>query len=163
VLVAVVTASLLIVAGLPFLRVNFIAGRPEMLPPGSTARQVTEQAQRDFPGVSAEPIASSPRRRRAIRRWRQLRRSIVALGPPAGDGAAAAGPAATEIDLTPRGDPISDQNLRLMKHCARCRVRLPKLVAGSAAGSATSTRRSLLTCDRDRDPRADDGSRSCSR
>ena len=134
VLVAVVTASLLIVAGLPFLRVNFIAADQKMLPPGSTARQVTEQAQQDFPGVSAEPIrviAQAPSGDPGVA---QLRRSLVALGHTGPVTAPQRlGPDLTEIDLTPRGDPISDQNLRLLDRVRALHSPVPKLVAGSAA------------------------------
>src|ERR671937_2712489 len=54
--VALVTATLLVVFGLPFLRANFISADWHIAPPGSELRTVAETVERDFPTAATDPI-----------------------------------------------------------------------------------------------------------
>ena len=142
-IVAGATAAVLLLAGLPFLRVNFISADQKMLPAGSTARQVTEQAERDFPAASADPIrviAAAPAGDPAIAK---LRKSLAAL-----DGAGRVtqpqplGARLSEIDLSPARRPA--QRGQPPAGLPRPRTGQPRSASASRAAaraSATSTLR----------------------
>ncbi|HEV8152775.1 MAG TPA: MMPL family transporter, partial [Solirubrobacteraceae bacterium] len=71
-LVAGVTATALIVAGLPFLRIAFVPADAKMLPASSEPRQVADALERDCPAIGESPIR------------------VVAHAPPTRDAAVAA-------------------------------------------------------------------------
>jgi RND superfamily putative drug exporter len=134
ILVAVATASVLVLAGLPFLRVNFISADHRMLPAAATARQVTEQVQQDFPAVAGEPIRVIAQAPATAPDVTALRRSLAAL-PGAGGVTAPQqlGSRLSEIDMSPRGDPLNARNLELLKRVRNIQTPVRIKVAGSAA------------------------------
>ncbi len=135
-LVALVTATLLIVVGLPFLRVNFVSADYKMLPPGNEARLVSETLEREFPDAAADPIrvvASGPGATAAA--VRAYRAQLVAkVDAPVGPAQRLGGPENVwEIDVRAPGDPISDANVDRLRDVRDAGAPFDVNVSGSAA------------------------------
>ena len=136
--VAVATAAILIVAGLPFLRVTFVPTDAKMLPASSEARQVTEAIERDFPAAGQAPIRvvarARPAQEAAVRAYAERLRAVEGAGtvaPPR-----RLGPDTAEIDVLPPGDPVSQRNLDVMRAVRDVPAPVPVDVGGDAAAFA---------------------------
>jgi uncharacterized membrane protein YdfJ with MMPL/SSD domain len=133
--VALVTAGVLIVAGLPFLRVTFVPTDAKMLPASSEARQVTEAVERDFPAAGQAPIrvvaGARAAQDAALRAYAGRLRAVKGAGtvaPPR-----RLGPDTVEIDVLPPGDPVAQRNLDVMRAVRDVPAPVPVDVGGDAA------------------------------
>jgi uncharacterized membrane protein YdfJ with MMPL/SSD domain len=133
--VALVTAALLVVAGLPFLRAAFVSADWHMAPPGSELRLVAETVERDFGAAATQPIR------------------VVASAPPGADAAVAAyarrlselpgggqvsaprrvASTTVEIDVLAPGDPRSAHARDLVRAIRDVDAPFPVGVTGDAA------------------------------
>ena len=115
--VAVVTAGLLLLAGLPFLRIVFVPADAKMLPASSEARQVAGALERDFPGIGESPIRivaqAPPLADAAIARYAERVREVEGAGAVTPPQRLSAGTVAFEV--RPRGDPLSQRNLDVLR------------------------------------------------
>lgn len=136
--VALATGAVMLLAGLPFLRVTFVAADHKMLPVGSEARVVAETIQRDFPAAAAEPIRiaiDAPRSAKpAIKRYKAQLRQIEGMGL-IGRGRQV-GDHTWEIDVLQRGDPLDRRNLDVVDAIRALPAPFPVEVAGTAAAFA---------------------------
>ena len=133
--VAVVTAALLIVAGLPFLRATFVPTNAKMLPESSEARQVAEAVERDFPAAGQAPIRvvarAGPAQDAAVGAYARRLRAVEGAGtvaPPR-----RLGPDTVEIDVLPPGDPVAPRNLDVVRAVRDVPAPVPVDVGGDAA------------------------------
>ena len=133
--VALATTALLLVLGLPFLRVDFVSADFRQLPQGSEARQVAVALERDFGAFAAEPIqavVSAPAGQDArVAEYARRLQEIPGAGrvsPPQrlSDGV-------VEIDVLPPGDALSDASRDVMRAVRDVPARFPVAVTGSAA------------------------------
>jgi RND superfamily putative drug exporter len=133
--VAAVTAAALLVAGLPFLRIEFVPADARMLPASSEPRQVAEALERDFPRLGESPIrvvAQAPPSRDAALRAYRARVAAV-------DGTAVVtAPERLSADVVvfearPPGDPLSQRNLDVLRAVREVDAPVPVDVGGEAA------------------------------
>jgi uncharacterized membrane protein YdfJ with MMPL/SSD domain len=133
--VAIVTGALLVVAGLPFLRVTFVPTDAKMLPVSSEARQVAEALERDFPAAGESPIRVVARA--GVQRDADLRAYAARLRAVEGAATVAAprrlGPDTAEIDVITRGDAVAQHNLDVMRAVRAVPAPVPVDVGGQAA------------------------------
>jgi RND superfamily putative drug exporter len=133
--VALATSAALVVVGLPFLHVNFVAADHKMLPVGSEARGVAEQVERDFPQAAAEAIqvvAIAPAGQADD--VRDYRRALMRLpGRPGVTPQQYLDAGIWRIDVIPRGDPLSDANLDLVRAVRHVAAAFPVEVGGPGA------------------------------
>lgn len=134
--VAVVTGAALILAGLPFLRIEFVAADQRMLPRGAEARIVTDTVEQRFPGGAIGPIDVYVRapaaRRAAVVDYAASLRRIPGIGPVT-DPLALSGDAWL-VSIRQRGDPLSGANLAVVKAVRAAPA--PFLTQVSSQGSA---------------------------
>jgi uncharacterized membrane protein YdfJ with MMPL/SSD domain len=133
--VALVTAGALLIAGLPFLRIEFVPVDFKMLPEGSEARQVSATVDRNFAAFAAQPIqvvASAPPARDA-----EVARYAAALRRVPGSGSVSAPRRLSRdtvlVDVLPPGDAISERNRAVMRDVRRVPAPVPVVVGGEAA------------------------------
>jgi uncharacterized membrane protein YdfJ with MMPL/SSD domain len=133
--VALVTAGALLIAGLPFLRIEFVPVDFKMLPEGSEARQVSATVDRNFAAFAAQPIqvvASAPPARNA-----EVARYAAALRRVPGSGSVSAPRRLSRdtvlVDVLPPGDAISERNRAVMRDVRRVPAPVPVVVGGEAA------------------------------
>jgi uncharacterized membrane protein YdfJ with MMPL/SSD domain len=133
--VALVTPGALLIAGLPFLRIEFVPVDFKMLPEGSEARQVSAAIDRNFAAFAAQPIqavASAPPARDA-----EVARYAAALRRMAGSGSVSAPRRLSRdtvlVDVLPPGDAISERNRAVMRDVRRVPAPVPVVVGGEAA------------------------------
>jgi putative drug exporter of the RND superfamily len=115
--VAIAAAAVLIVLGLPFLRVAFTGFDADVLPKTATARQVSDALNRDFPPHRGSPITL------ALEAPRSAAPQVAALanGVRRLPGVAAVtqprplGAAIWQVDVISRADPLSSQSQRLVE------------------------------------------------
>ncbi len=133
--VALATTALLLVAGLPFLRADFVSADFRQLPKGSEARQVAVTLERDFGAFAAEPIqvvVSAPSAQGArVAGYARRLQAIPGAGhvaPPRrlGDGTVV-------IDVLPPGDALSPASRGVMRAVRDVPAPFPVAVTGSAA------------------------------
>jgi RND superfamily putative drug exporter len=133
--VATAAAAVLIVLGLPFLRVTFTGFDADVLPKSATARQVSDTLDRDFPPHRGSPITL------AVDAPRSAAPQVAALTTEVRrlPGAAAVAPArpvggATwQVDVVSRTGPLSARSQRLVKDVRGLRTALHVAVQGQTA------------------------------
>jgi RND superfamily putative drug exporter len=131
--VALVTASALVILGLPFLRATFISADWHMAPPGSELRRVAETVERDFGAATTEPIrvVGTTRDDDAVARYAHR---LAAL--PGGGRVVSPkrlGPETIEIDVVAPGDPNSARARDLVRAIRAVPAPFDAGVTGSAA------------------------------
>jgi uncharacterized membrane protein YdfJ with MMPL/SSD domain len=134
-LVAGATAVVLIVAGLPFLRVDFVSADFRQLPRSSEARQVSATLERDFGAFAADPIQVVAAATRAdddqIAAYAQRIDAIPGAGrvsPPQRLSADT-----VEIDVLPPGDALSPAGKDVLEAVRALPPPVPVAVTGAAA------------------------------
>jgi RND superfamily putative drug exporter len=133
--VAAVTIAVLLIAGLPFLRIAFVPADYRMLPQGSEARQVAATIERDFRAFAADPIQVVARA--APAQDDQVNRYADALGGVPGAGSVSA-PRRLDadtvlIDVLPPGDALSERNRDVVRAVRSVPAPVPVAVGGAAA------------------------------
>jgi uncharacterized membrane protein YdfJ with MMPL/SSD domain len=133
--VAAVTAGVLIVAGLPVLRIAFVPADYRMLPQGSEARQVAAAIDSNFGAFAADPIQVVARATAA--RNDEVARYAAALRDVPGAGAVSA-PRRLDrntvlIDVLPPGDALSKRNRQVVRDVRGVPAPVPAAVGGAAA------------------------------
>jgi RND superfamily putative drug exporter len=133
--VAIAAAAVLIVLGLPFLRVAFTGFDANVLPKSASARQVSDALDRDFPPHRGSPITlavNAPRSGdpRVAALTTELRRlpGVAAVAP-----ARAVGPATWQVDVISRSGPLSTPSQRLVDDVRGLRTSLHVAVQGQTA------------------------------
>lgn len=140
--VAVGSALMLVLAGLPFLRTQFTAIDATVLPPSAPARQVDGALRRDFPRGRADAVtvALATRPSAAVRRYA---RGLGTLPGAAGSSAPRAlGRRATLIEVYPRAAPLAPSSLRLVK-AIRARPPPARALAGGQSAAFADLKASL--------------------
>jgi uncharacterized membrane protein YdfJ with MMPL/SSD domain len=134
-LVAGVTATALIVAGLPFLRIAFVPADAKMLPASSEPRQVADALDRDFPAIGESPIRvvahAPPARDAAVAAYAARVREVDGAGVVTAPQRLSADTAAFEV--RPPGDPLSDRNLDVLRDVRGVDAPVSVDVGGDAA------------------------------
>jgi uncharacterized membrane protein YdfJ with MMPL/SSD domain len=130
--VAAVTAAVLLVAGLPFLRIAFVPADHRMLPEDSEARQVAATVERDFGAFAAEPIQvvarTTPEQAETfVRAARELPGADAVSEPRRLDGDTVV------VEVLPRGDPLSERNRELVRDLRAVPTGFEVDVGGAAA------------------------------
>jgi uncharacterized membrane protein YdfJ with MMPL/SSD domain len=135
VVVAVVTATVMLAAGIPALRMHLVPASYRALPAGSSVRTVSESLERDFPTDTSAAIeiavAAPPQ---AGARVRAYARRLHGLP----DGSAVGKPRylgrqTWEILVPPAGDPVSSTNRDLVRHLRSVPTSFQTLVGGPTA------------------------------
>jgi uncharacterized membrane protein YdfJ with MMPL/SSD domain len=133
--VAIVTAGVLLVAGLPFLRVAFVPADYKMLPEDSEARQVAATLDSDFGVFAADPIQVVARATAA--RDAEVDSYADELRDVPGAGSVSApqrlGGDTVLIDVLPPGDALSERNRELVGEVRDIPAPVPVAVGGAAA------------------------------
>ena len=131
--IAAASATLMIVLGLPFLRVDFTSVDARVLPPDSEARMVSKALERDFPPNRTTPVfvvAKTTERAELDRYIARIERlpDTAAAQPPrtAGDGA-------TRIDVISRAGELDDASQQLVEDVRAIDPGFDTLVGGQAA------------------------------
>jgi uncharacterized membrane protein YdfJ with MMPL/SSD domain len=133
--IAVAAASVMVIAGLPFLRINFGAADYRVLPAGSEARQVSEAITRDFPRDPSEPFEvaiAAPRsdaakvQRYAADLGRVSNGNSVGRPQPLDDST-------WSILVSSRGDPQSHANRDLLDRLRAVPAPFPAAIGGATA------------------------------
>jgi putative drug exporter of the RND superfamily len=133
VLVSVVTAAVLLLAGAPFLGVNYSSGDARTLPAGSDSRQVLDALAADFGGQGTAPVrvvttaaADDPRVTAYAEQLRRLDGAqAVAVTSEADD--------LTVLDITPAGPAQGDVAQQLVADLRADRPGFDTWVTGEAA------------------------------
>jgi RND superfamily putative drug exporter len=113
--IAVASAAVLIVMGLPFLGIKFTSVDPSVLPESASARQVQERLERDFPPGRTQPIYVAAETRQGpelssyVRDLRGLP-GVDTTGPPRDAGAGV-----TVIDVYTRHGELSERSQDLAR------------------------------------------------
>jgi uncharacterized membrane protein YdfJ with MMPL/SSD domain len=133
-LVAVVSAALLIAAGLPFLRVEFVPADHRQLPAGAETRQASEALAQAFGADAADPMRVVIRSRDAQEVAAHARR----LAEDVPGRAAVREPRRLDertwlVDVLPRGDPLSERNQDLLERVRDEPAAFPVAVGGPTA------------------------------
>ena len=133
--VAVVTAAVLLVAGLPFLRIAFVPADYKMLPQTSEARQVAETIDQDFGVFAADPIQvvarATPAQDGAVERYAAELQDVSGVGsvsaPRRLDGHTVL------VEALPPGDALSERNREVVREVRAVPGPVPLAVGGAAA------------------------------
>ncbi|HWI21676.1 MAG TPA: MMPL family transporter [Baekduia sp.] len=116
-LVAGVTAAVLLLAGLPFLRINFVATDYKVLPVANESRVVIETVERDFPGGAVAPIdvlvTAAAGQASEVAAYAAKLRTIPGVGQV--PTPVPIGPGAWLIQVRQRGDPLTEANLAVVR------------------------------------------------
>ena len=133
--VAVVTAGVLLVAGLPFLRAAFVPADYKMLPQDSEARQVAETLDRDFGVFAADPIQvvaeATPAEDGEVDRYAGQLREVAGTGSVSAPRRLSAD--TVLIEALPPGDALSERNRDLVREVRAVSAPVPAAVGGAAA------------------------------
>jgi uncharacterized membrane protein YdfJ with MMPL/SSD domain len=133
--VALVTAGLLIVCGLPFLRIAFVPADYRMLPQGSEARQVAETIDRDFGAFASDPIQvvarAAPAQDGEVSGYAERLREVPGAGT-------VSDPRRLDeetvlVTVLPPGDPLSERNRELVGDVRAVPASVDAAVGGAAA------------------------------
>jgi uncharacterized membrane protein YdfJ with MMPL/SSD domain len=131
--IAIASAALMIVLGLPFLRVEFTSVDARVLPAASEPRMVSEALERDFPPNRTTPVtvvAETTSRAELDGYVRQIARlpgaESVAQPRPVGRDVA-------RIDVVSRGDELDDASQRLVRDIRAVDPGFGTLVGGGTA------------------------------
>jgi uncharacterized membrane protein YdfJ with MMPL/SSD domain len=133
--IAIAAAAVLVVLGLPFLRVAFTGFDANVLPKSASARQVSDALDRDFPPHRGSPITL------AVDAPRSAAPQIAALATEVRrvPGVAAVAPARPlggetwQLDVISRSGPLSAQSQRLADDVRHLRTPLHVAVQGQTA------------------------------
>ena len=133
--IAAVTAGVLLIAGLPLLRIAFVPADYRMLPQGSEARQVAAAIERDFGAFAADPIQvvarATPAQDDRVSRYRASIREVPGSGavsaPRRLDGNTVL------IDVLPPGDALSERNRDVVRDVRAVAAPVGVAVGGAAA------------------------------
>jgi RND superfamily putative drug exporter len=133
--VAIASAAVLVVLGLPFLRVAFTGFDANVLPKSASARQVSDALDRQFPPHRSSPItlavdaprSAAPQVGALATEIRHLR------GAAAVSRARPLGGETWQIDVISRTGPLSTQSQRLVDDVRRLRTPLHVAVQGQTA------------------------------
>jgi len=131
--VALVTSTLLVLAGLPFLRATFISADWHMAAPGSELRQVAETVERDFPAAKTDPIRVVATARPGDDVDGYARRLAALPGGGRVSAPVRVGPTTVEIDVVAPGDPNSPAARDLVRAIRGVRAPFGVGVTGEAA------------------------------
>jgi uncharacterized membrane protein YdfJ with MMPL/SSD domain len=135
--VALGSATVLVVLGLPFLGVRFIGVDATVLPPSSSARQAEDVLRARFPPGLDSPLHLAVRSPDVVRQIRRLP-DVLAVATPQ-----RVGPRLWSVDVIPRAPAMSEQTKELVREVRR----LPGvMVSGKTAwylDTAASLRRHL--------------------
>jgi RND superfamily putative drug exporter len=134
--VAVATAAVMLVAGIPALKMHLVPASYRALPAGSPVRAVSESLEREFPtdaSAAIEIAATAPAQggnelRAYARRLRALP-DASAVGEPR-----YLGEQTWQILVPPAGDPVSSGNRELVRHLRSVPSSFPVRVGGPTAG-----------------------------
>jgi uncharacterized membrane protein YdfJ with MMPL/SSD domain len=135
-IVAVAASAVLIVAGLPFLRVSFVGFDAGVLPRDASAHRVSKVLEREFPHSNTSPISIAVAAPRAAAKEMdayatQLRRL------PGGAAAVArprpVGKATWQVDVISRGRSLADESKRLVREIRAIPTPLHAQVGGETA------------------------------
>jgi putative drug exporter of the RND superfamily len=132
VLVAVVTAAVLLLAGAPFLRVEYSSGDARTLPASSDSRQALDSLARDFGGTGTAPVRVVTTETQAARTAAysaQLEEREDVVDVVVSDAV----PGLTVIDVTPDGPAQGDVAQRLVADLRAERPGFPTWITGEAA------------------------------
>ncbi len=122
--VALASATLLVVLGLPFLGVRFVGVDATVLPKSSSARQADDALHRDFvPGLDA-PLHIAVSSPQLARRFEALPGALAVSAPKR------LGPQLWSVDVVPRGGVMSAQTKDL--------VRAVRRIPGAEVGGRTA-------------------------
>jgi RND superfamily putative drug exporter len=131
--IALASGLLMIVLGLPFLRVDFTAVDATVLPSGNPARVVSEALSSEFPAGRTTPVVvvASTGDQGELRAFSDELRSLPGAAAvqeprPVGDGLA-------RIDVVSRGGEIDDTSQELVRDIRGLSPGFDTLVGGSAA------------------------------
>ena len=130
-IVAAASAALLILFGVPFLRVHFTAADARVLPRSATARQVYEQLARDFSRPTTPFYAVL--RGRAIDVPRFVRRVAALPGHPEVGRPRELAPGVWKLDVFAGVDYLSSDSQRLVRRLRALRSPLDVQVGGGSA------------------------------
>ena len=134
--VAIATALLLVVAGLPFLRIEFTGVDASVLPESSNARQVDDAIEREFPPSRTAPVTvlvEAPRAEAGA-----VRAYATELGEL--PGVAGVGPPRPlsegmwQVDVTPRERALDESTRALVRDIRAGPAPGPLAVTGESAG-----------------------------
>jgi RND superfamily putative drug exporter len=140
--VTIVAAGLMIVAGLPFLRVELTQANAKILPTDASARQVEDVVAARFPFDPADRIVLAfPTRRGAASAQRELASEAVVVQT---DGPQRIGPRLYRTDAQLRVDGYSDRAVAAVKRVRSSRWGSHALVGGPPA-ELTDERHSLAS------------------
>jgi RND superfamily putative drug exporter len=131
--IAVASAALMIVLGLPFLRVQFTSVDASVLPNGNQVRGVSQALERDFPPNRTTPayvIVQTTSRAKLDDYARQIERlpGAAAVAPPRPLGRDIA-----RIDVVARGGELDDRTQQLVRDIRSLDPRFGTLVGGRTA------------------------------
>lgn len=134
VVVVVVTTAVLVIAGLPALRLEFTGVDASVLPDQSAARQVDDALRTEFPPSPIAPVTATidaPRSERAdVERyaaWLAERRAVAEVLPPEPVGGA------WVVSAVPRGGELDDASLDLVRDARAGPAPGPVAVSGRSA------------------------------
>ena len=114
--IAIASATVLIVLGLPFIGIRFVSPNAGVLPPSASAKQVNDALAREFPPNRSTPLevvvgrsASSPETAALVARIGRLA-DVAAVAPPQ-----PAGPTNSLIAVAPAQPALSEPTKRLVR------------------------------------------------
>jgi uncharacterized membrane protein YdfJ with MMPL/SSD domain len=133
--IAAAAAGVLLIAGLPLLRIAFVPADYRMLPQGSEARQVAAAIERDFGAFAADPIQvvarAAPAQDDRVSGYRDALRAVPRAGAVSArrrlDGDTVL------IDVLPTGDALSERNRDVVRDVRAVAAPVPVAVGGAAA------------------------------
>jgi RND superfamily putative drug exporter len=135
--VAVITGSVLIVLGIPFLSIKFTSVDASVLPSSDSARQVSDALQRDFAGNQVTPIyiavESSPAAHPPAGLLTFAARISALPGVAQVQPVRAQGPGTWELDVVSRYGVYSDASRGLIKQIRNVHAPFSFQVGGAAA------------------------------
>jgi uncharacterized membrane protein YdfJ with MMPL/SSD domain len=131
VVISVASAALLIVFGLPFLRVQFTAADARVLPRSASARQVYEQLAREFPRTTTPFYAVLRGRRAGVAPF--VRRVAALPGHPRLGRPRELAPGVWKLDVFAGVDYLSSGSQRLVRQIRTLPTRLEVQVGGGSA------------------------------
>jgi uncharacterized membrane protein YdfJ with MMPL/SSD domain len=139
--VTVAATALMVVAGLPFLRVELTQANAKILPSDASARRVDDAVAARFAFDPADRVVlASPTRRGAANAQRELRSDPVVAGT---DGPRRVGPRLYRLDAQLQVDGYSDSAVDLVKRTRRSLSLESDALVGGPPAELTDERHSL--------------------
>ncbi len=132
--VALATATLLVVLGLPFLGVRFTAVDASVLPTSHSGRQVGDAMRNDYTANAASPVLVAVHAdRTAATQVQAYRDRVAAVATGAEVSPARPLNGVWRIDVAVPGSPLADSSKRLVKSIRALEPPFPVQVGGTAA------------------------------